>query len=133
MPRADDVLWDQRLLHVVGKGRHERLVPMHDAVVDALTVHRVPRSGFVFRRPHGGPWAPQHVSRRVSLYMADVGIEATAHQLRHWFGSRAYAACHDLRVVQELLGHQSPTTTAVYTAFSHTEAARAVEALPVAM
>ena len=132
MPRADDVLWDQRLLHVVGKGRHERLVPMHPAVVEALALVRVPRSGPVFRRPHGGPWNPHQVSRRVSVFMSDVGIEATAHQLRHWFGSRTYAACRDLRVVQELLGHQSPTTTAVYTAFSHAEAAAAVEALPVA-
>lgn len=129
--RAEDVMWDQRLLRVIGKGRHERLVPMHEAVVDALTVYRVPRSGAVFRRPHGGPWGPAHVSRRVSAYFADLGIEATAHQLRHWFGSRTYAACRDLRVVQELLGHQSPTTTAVYTAFSHTEAAAAVAALTV--
>lgn len=66
----------------------------------------------------------------VSGYFEGLGIEATAHQLRHWFGTRTYAACRDIRVVQELLGHQDPATTATYTAFSDGEAAAAVAALP---
>jgi site-specific recombinase XerD len=61
--------------------------------------------------------------------MASIGVAATAHQLRHWFATQAYRGSRDLRVVQELLGHASPTTTAIYTAFSRTESVRAVSAL----
>jgi site-specific recombinase XerD len=39
----------------------------------------------------------------------------TAHTLRHRFGTVAYQATGDIRAVQELLGHASPTTTAIYT------------------
>jgi len=39
----------------------------------------------------------------------------TAHQLRHWFGTNLYAQSHDIRITQEMLGHASSATTAIYT------------------
>lgn len=45
-----------------------------------------------------------------------MGRAATAHQLRHRFASAAYRATHDIRSVQELLGHASVATTQVYVA-----------------
>jgi integrase/recombinase XerC len=47
----------------------------------------------------------------------------------HWFGTEVYANTHDIRVTQELLGHQSPNTTAGYVAYSHVAAAEAVGSL----
>lgn len=57
------------------------------------------------------------MSRTISLYLTSIDVDATAHQYRHWFGTRTYALCRDIRVVQELMGHSSPSTTAIYAAF----------------
>lgn len=127
---AEDVLVSYGLLRVVGKGRRERLVPMHPRVMTELRAVGVPRAGVVFRRSDGGSFTPAQVSRRLSRYLTAVGIDATAHQLRHRFATQTYAAVSDLRVVQELLGHSSPTTTAIYTGFSSTVARDAVARLP---
>ncbi len=50
--------------------------------------------------------------------MADHGIPATAHQLRHWFATEVYRRTSDLRLVQELLGHSDISTTALYVKLS---------------
>jgi integrase/recombinase XerC len=64
-------------------------------------------------------------------YLRDIGVDATGHQLRHWFATSIYEATHDIRLTQELLGHQSPTTTAIYVAFSSVDAAAAVASLKI--
>jgi integrase len=58
------------------------------------------------------------VSRQISGFFRALDMEWTAHNLRHWFGTEVYAACRDLRVTQEMMGHANPTTTAGYTAWS---------------
>lgn len=128
-----NVIESHGVLRVLGKGRRERVVPMHPLVVEALHAHGLPRVGPVFRRPHGSPWPAAKVSRRVSLFFASIGVDATAHQLRHWFGTKVQSSCGDLRVTQELMGHATPSTTAGYAAFSDSAAASAVRALPVAL
>lgn len=125
----DDVLEGQGLLRIVGKGQRERMVPLHPDVLDALRVCGMPTRGAVFRRRSGGPWPAYAVSQAISRYLRDLGIDATAHQLRHWFGTNAYRVSRDIRVVQELLGHSSPVTTAGYTAFAQEAGSAVVEAL----
>jgi site-specific recombinase XerD len=49
------------------------------------------------------------------------------HSLRHRFASELYRVTLDLRLTQEMLGHSSPATTSIYTAFSPTRAAAAVQ------
>jgi integrase len=71
------------------------------------------------------------MSKTISDYFAELGIAATAHQLRHWFGTGIYAASHDIRLTQELLGHQSPNTTAIYVAWAAVDAAPAVASLRI--
>lgn len=127
------VLFDQGLLRVVrAKGGHERIVPLHPEV--AMAIMRLPGralySPWVVQRPGGGPFTPARLSTTVSRYMKDRGIEATAHQLRHWFGTEMYKRSgHDIRMVQELMGHSSPITTAVYTEWTRPSAAAVVGAL----
>ena len=81
-----------------------------------LAAARLPASGYLFRRHDGapGPNAPGLVSQLAARALRDAGVSATLHQLRHRFGTRTYQASHDIRVVQELMGHQSPVTTAAY-------------------
>lgn len=124
----EDFIDDLGVVRVVGKGRRERLVPIHPAVTEAVAPFRQQRPR-LFLRPMGGPWSPAMVSRAIALFFDDINVDATAHQLRHWFGTRAYMASHDIRVVQELMGHSSPTVTAGYAAYSLAGAADAVMAL----
>lgn len=126
----DDIHEADGLIRIVGKGGVERVVPMHPSVVGVLRRAGMPSRGHVFRRPSGQPWTPALVSKDIAAFLNHLGIDATAHQLRHWFGSRAYQASRDIRAVQELLGHQSPTTTAGYTAFAPGAKTEAVNALP---
>ena len=103
------------------------------AVLAELHAYGLPKTGWVFRRRDGapGPNRPWTVSHLSNEYLHEQGISATLHQLRHRFGTVAYQARRDLRMVQELLGHSSPATTAGYAAYAHTDAADVVEQLPV--
>jgi integrase/recombinase XerC len=127
-----DVIDGEGLLLVHGKGNRDRLVPIHPQVTAALRLAGMPKAGHLFRRPRGGPFPPAMVSREGALFFDGLGIDATMHQLRHWFGSKTYQACRDIRVVQELMGHSDPKTTAVYTAFSQEGATAAVMAIGLA-
>lgn len=124
----ESVLEVHGMLRVLGKGQRERLVPIHPLVESALRACGLPRSGHIFLH-NGQPFTPAKVSREISRFLTDLSIDATAHQLRHSFATRVYAACHDVMVTQALLGHSSPSTTAVYTKFSNVLAQEAVRAL----
>ena len=60
---------------------------------------------------------------------AALGGRYTPHQLRHRFATQAYRGTHDLRAVQELLGHSSPTTTVRYTLIGNDAMTAAVHAV----
>lgn len=129
----DDILTDLGLLRVLGKGGKERLVPMHPLVADALRAWPKPSSTRpIFLRPDGDPFTPAQVSAAGRRHLRDLGIDATMHQLRHWFGTRTLMACDNLRTVQELMGHADPKTTAIYTAFCNESGRAAVHALGAA-
>lgn len=117
-----DVDLDDRLLFVRrGKGGHQREVPIGTSLLPFL-VALPHRHGPVVRRLDGrsGHCTDNTVSRRGSDLLPD---GATMHQLRHAFGTTTYQNSMDLRVVQDLLGHSSPSTTAIY-AKTRTGAAR---------
>ena len=80
----------------------------------------------------GGRFSGNRLSVVISAYLREQGIDATAHQLRHWFATEVYASSKDIRVTQELLGHSDPSTTAGYVAYSHVDAAAAVASLSLA-
>lgn len=110
-----------------GKGAKLRALPIHPDVWHALRALPLPRSGFVFRRPDGRPMSAADVSHAGNDYLHDLGLDATVHQLRHWFGTELYArSAHDLLLVRDLLGHSSIATTEGYAAFDRTGAAAAV-------
>jgi integrase len=114
------------------KGRNERMVPMHSFVVAELVDAGLPGSGWIFRRRDGqrGPNKPWLVSQLCNAYLHESGIRATLHQLRHRFGTMTYAQRRDLRMVQELMGHSNPKSTAVYADVDQADAAVVIEGLP---
>jgi integrase/recombinase XerC len=114
------------------KGRRERLIPLSAFVLEELLDYGLPRSGWVFRRSDGraGPNTPQLVSKLSGEHLRACGISGTLHMCRHRFATEAYRHGHDLRVVQELLGHASPQSTAGYAQYDRADAAAAVASLP---
>lgn len=113
------------------KGRSERYVPMSDFVLEELQPV-LPAAGWVFRRMDGryGPNTPGVVSKLANRHLRSCGVAAKFHQLRHRFGTAAHDVGHDLRVVQELMGHATIATTALYTKISSADAVATVQALP---
>lgn len=116
-----DLLGDW-VMKVRGKGDRSRDVPVPARLaLDLLT--REP--GFVFPGNVDGHLSAAYVSKLLSRALPD-GV--TAHMLRHRFASHAYqGADHDIRAVQELLGHSNVQTTQTYTAVPGGAKRRAVE------
>lgn len=115
------------------KGRNERTVPLCPFAIAELQAYRPPSGEWFFGRPDGeaGHMSPWRVSQRVSKYLHELGIRATAHMCRHWFGTEYYEASgRDLRATQEVMGHLSPETTALYTKVRPTRAAAAAGRMP---
>lgn len=113
-----------------GKGDKERTLPLHPEILRALHVYGMP-SGVLFPNECGYRRTPQSVSKRINKYLRRLGYVETAHQFRHRFGSDVYEASRDIRLTQELLGHESPETTAGYAAWSPKEAVGVVRQLVV--
>lgn len=105
---VEDVTIDLRL-RVRGKGAKERVLPIHPQVGEVLA--QVP-AGWVFPSVFGGHWRAGTLTKHISAVMPG---QWTAHSLRHAFATEVYRESgHDLRLVQQLLGHTSPRTTARY-------------------
>lgn len=125
--------FDRGVARVLGKGRKERLCPIGKVALECL---------IYFRDHHAkdtGREAPVLVSegqRRLSvrqvqllmkqyLALADLPMDLTPHKIRHSFATHMLDRGADLRLVQELLGHASLSTTQIYT---HVGIARLKEA-----
>lgn len=127
---VEDIHRDRGLLLLRGKGDKERLVPLHDDVYRALITFGLPRTGAVFRTSKGTPLKPSTISRYVGSYLRSVGVDATAHRGRHSYATRVYQLSNgDLRMTQDLLGHASPSSTAIYAAWSPDRATQVVDQL----
>lgn len=127
--RADREHFTEARILVCGKGAKERMVPTHSKVWEAVG-HLPP--GPVARRPGSGRrTTADRVSHGAAEYFDSIGYAGvTLHRGRHWFATRALESCSNLRVVQELLGHASPNSTAVYTRVSDKSRSAAVAGLP---
>lgn len=123
-----DVLDDRLLLH--GKGSKDRIVPLHPAARAALD--DLPRTTDYVLPWRGSPRSPgSRVSQEINGFLHSLGINETAHTLRHWCATKAYQATRDLRAVQELLGHASIANTAIYAAFDVEHLRSVVEGIPI--
>jgi integrase len=132
--RKEDI--SSEMIVVRGKGDRERAIPTHPVIWRA--VRDFPRGPIARKHQNPGPASAKYVSIQTSLYLnRRLGPnEITLHRLRHWFGTALLrdveegGAGTNLRVVQELLGHSNPETTAIYTLVTGRQRRRAVSALP---
>ncbi|MBI3416302.1 MAG: tyrosine recombinase [Verrucomicrobia bacterium] len=123
--RLEQLHLEAGFLNVIGKGNKERIVPVGQKAIAALqnylTVGRpalvTPRSpAAVFLTQRGTPFASWTMWSRIKRRVRRSGIErrVTPHMLRHSFATHLLEHGADLRVIQELLGHASISTTEVY-------------------
>ncbi len=124
--RLEHLHLDAGFINVVGKGNKERVVPVGSKAVAALEHYLsagrprlvTPRStANVFLTKRGTPFAPVTLWLRIKQRVRRAGIprNVTPHMLRHSFATHLLDHGADLRVIQELLGHASISTTEVYT------------------
>ena len=114
-------------LRVRGKGRKERITPIGPTAVTAIRRYldmrqKDPRTTTfdrlaMFVNKHGQRLSTRSVRRKLDKYLAEAGLDPSIspHTLRHTFATHMLNNGADLRSVQELLGHQSLSTTQVYT------------------
>jgi integrase/recombinase XerD len=87
--------------------------------------------GLLVARPDGRRYTARDLSSAVAYHLAHrVGVDVTAHDLRHWFATKQLRGGANLRTTQELLGHSSPATTAIYTEVDEDLMRAAVTGLP---
>jgi integrase/recombinase XerD len=144
--RRRDVIFEEQLVRVRGKGDKERLVPMGERAAAALQKYidhgrgnliaksagtqkkRPPKpmkalngrretKDELFLNQRGRPLSRSGFWRILKAYVAKGGIQSavTPHTFRHTFATHLMEGGADLRVVQELLGHASISTTEIYT------------------
>lgn len=123
---------DPPVMVVTGKGGKARVVPLSAFVLDELHRYGLPVRGSVFPRGDGqpGPNRAGRISDLCNDYLRSIGIPDTFHSLRHRFGTQLYQGTQDIRLVQDMLGHSNPSTTALYAAWDREKAADAVARLP---
>ncbi len=111
---------DMTWLKILGKGQKSRMVPLPGKTKLALNEYLLVRGqapGFLFIHPNGKPLNARWVQRLVSRVAKEAGImkKTTPHTLRHSFATHLLEEGADLRGIQELLGHESLSTTQKYT------------------
>ena len=123
--KISNVYTTENFVRVIGKGNKERLVPMGAAAVDAFQewISERPEAAapayddFAFINRFGKPLSRVSVFNMVkkSALLAGVDKEISPHTFRHSFATHLIENGADLRVVQEMLGHESILTTEIYT------------------
>jgi site-specific recombinase XerD len=113
-------------LLVRGKGDRERMIPTHPRLWEELR-ERPP--GRLVRSATGLPVTAQRLTSTQAPLWRSLDLPVTMHDFRHWFATTLLEAGADLRVVQELLGHGSITSTVGYTKVSDRRRVAAMAAL----
>ena len=136
-----DIYWEDDMLRIFGKGRKQRYVPMSGEAVRQLRLYISTRSQFttsasgdaLFINQRGGRLTRMSVINIVKRAAADAGItkSISPHTLRHSFATHLLKGGADIRQVQELLGHESVTTTEIYTHLDTRHLHTVVESLPM--
>ena len=122
-----DVDFNEKVVRVLGKGAKQRIVPIGKKALDAIEAYRqrlqeetgisTAKNAPLFLNKNKGRLTARSVARILEKTARECGIltPVSPHALRHTFATHMLDAGADLRVVQELLGHKSLSTTQKYT------------------
>ena len=124
----DDIDFLGEVVHIRGKGKKERIAPIGSSALQVIQHYMEFRnkraqsnsnfdSKVLFVNKHGRRLSTRSVRRKMDKYLKMAGLDPaiSPHTLRHSFATHMLNNGADLRSVQELLGHQSLSTTQIYT------------------
>ena len=117
--------FEECIIRVVGKGKKERIIPLDDVAIEALDNYinnyrpfliKNETCNYVFLNKNGEKISRQMIFKILKNLANKAGItkEISPHTLRHSFASKLLNNGADLRVIQELLGHENLETTEIY-------------------
>ena len=123
--RMSKVFMDEGFVNVIGKGNKQRLVPLGEMAADAIKAYLPMRpepaaaayEDYLFLNRFGKPLSRVSVFNMVKYQAMAAGVnkEISPHTFRHSFATHLIENGADLRIVQEMLGHESILTTEIYT------------------
>ena len=124
--KISDLFLDEQFIRVFGKGSKQRLVPIGEPAIRAITLYREIRDAgpvqkaaedILFLNRNGGKLTREMVFHIVRDATAAAGVRknVSPHTFRHSFATHLVENGADLRVVQQMLGHESILTTEIYT------------------
>ena len=123
--RISHVFLEEGFVNVIGKGNKQRLVPLGELAADAIRAYLPDRPGpaerkyddYLFLNRFGKPLSRVSIFNLVKNQAMAAGIqkEISPHTFRHSFATHLIENGADLRIVQEMLGHESILTTEIYT------------------
>jgi integrase/recombinase XerD len=124
--KLSNIYAEEGFIQVFGKGSKQRLVPISETALKEISMYMLDRNSwdikpgqgdFLFLNQRGSHLTRQTVFNVIKKSAADADIKAviSPHTLRHSFATHLLEGGADLRVIQELLGHESILTTEIYT------------------
>lgn len=125
--KISNLFLDVEFIKVEGKGNKERLIPIGQQAIkylkiylEEIRVHQTIKAGkedFVFLNRRGSPLSRVMIFLIIKDLALKIGLEKeiSPHTFRHSFASHLVEGGADLRAVQDMLGHESITTTEIYT------------------
>ncbi len=125
--RFSDIFFDDEIITIFGKGSKERVIPIGTEAIKWLDTYEkkartfllkdVKEEGIVFLNQRGKKITRMGVWKIIDKYVKQTTINFSVHphSFRHAFATHLLEGGADLRVVQEMLGHSSITTTQIYT------------------
>ncbi len=125
--KISEIYWEEGFIRIIGKGNKERLVPLGKIAskhlkiyLNEIRVHQKVKDLFVdhvFINKNGSKISRVMIFKIIKKLTEKAGIQKniSPHSLRHSFATHLVEGGADLRSVQEMLGHQSITTTEIYT------------------
>ena len=124
--KISDLFLDEQFIRVFGKGSKQRLVPIGEPAIRAIALYREVRDAgpvqkaaedILFLNRNGGKLTREMVFHIVRDATATAGVRknVSPHTFRHSFATHLVENGADLRVVQQMLGHESILTTEIYT------------------
>jgi integrase/recombinase XerD len=125
--QLSNIFWQDEFLRIIGKGNKERLVPIGQTALKQILRYKegvrkniAPKPGqhdFLFLNKRGTQLTREMIFMIIKKLALEAGIKKSIspHTFRHSFATHLVEGGADLRAVQEMLGHESITTTEIYT------------------